>query len=78
MGDPDQYFRKQREPVVLTADLGRKGWKTGSFGAKVPVGVPVASIQETTIRRLRAKIVEKNEGLLPQMSQMRITDSFHI
>jgi hypothetical protein len=35
---------------------------------QVQIGVPVASVQETTIRRLRVKIVEENEGLLPQMS----------
>ena len=42
------------------------------------MGVPGASVQETTIRRLRVKIVEENEGLLPQMSQRNITDSFPI
>ena len=35
--------------------------------AAVGTGVPVASVQETTIRGLTGKTVEENEGLLPQM-----------
>jgi hypothetical protein len=31
------------------------------------IGVPVESVQETTIHGLTGEIVEKNEGLLPQM-----------
>jgi hypothetical protein len=30
-------------------------------------GVPVVSVQETTIRRVMGETVEENEGLLPQI-----------
>jgi hypothetical protein len=41
-------------------------------------GVPVASVQETTIRGLMGEIAEENEGLLPQMPQMKTPDSFRM
>jgi hypothetical protein len=41
-------------------------------------GVPVARVQETTIRRLTVEIVEENGGLRPQMPQMETPDSFSI
>jgi hypothetical protein len=40
------------------------------------IGVPVASVQETTIHGLTVESGEENEGLLPQMSPMKTTDSF--
>jgi hypothetical protein len=42
------------------------------------IGVPVASVQETTIRGLTVEIAEENEGLLSQMPQMKTPDSFRM
>jgi hypothetical protein len=39
-----------------------------------PIGVPVASVQETTIRRLTVNIVEENAGLCPRIQWVKARD----
>jgi hypothetical protein len=41
------------------------------------IGVPVASVQETTIRGLAVKTVEENEGLRPRISWTESPDIFY-
>jgi hypothetical protein len=42
------------------------------------VGVPVANVQETTIRELAVKTVEENEGLRPHIRWTKIPDFVHV
>src|SRR5262245_23715574 len=50
----------------------------GRPAVETPSEVPVESVQETTIHGLTGEIVEENEGLLPQIPQMKTLDSFYI
>src|SRR6266446_10730338 len=47
-------------------------------GHAAPQGVPVASVQKTTLHRSTVKTVEENEGLYPHIRWTKTSDFVHV
>ena len=44
---------------------------------ELPDGVPVANVQETSIRVSKGKVVKENEGLRPRILWTQLPDNFY-
>jgi hypothetical protein len=53
---------------------GNSGYTSSVFIAGVRVGVPVASVQETSIRTSTGNAVEENENYFPHLLWTNTTD----
>jgi predicted AAA+ superfamily ATPase len=65
----NEHFKQTRGLIELVSRLLKSAWESPANDVFL-IGVPVASVQETTIRGLTGETVEENEGLHPRLSWM--------
>jgi len=64
--------------LLAHAALTMKQTKNKKLGQGVSFGVPVASVQKTSLRVSRGKSVEENEGHFPRLSWAKTLAFLHV